>query len=239
MLFSLLQGGDPISVLISMLLSIPIIVLALSFHETAHGYVAWKCGDSTAYYMGRLTLNPLKHLDPMGLFSMLIFGYGWAKPVPVNARNFRDPKKGMALTAAAGPAANMLLGIISAVLCGFFLALYSFLFYKGISGFLLTCIYWTVVLTELSAIYNFIFMVFNLIPVPPFDGSRIALVFLPDRFYFGVMRYERQIMLGLLIALLILSRFDLSPFSWIAERLTYLISEPVSNLLWKLFQKAL
>ena len=115
MLFSILQGGDLKEILIDLLLSLPIIILALTVHETAHGYVACKCGDPTAYNLGRLTLNPAKHLDPIGFFCMLIFGYGWAKPVPINTRNFNNPKRGMALSAAAGPLANLLLGVFFAV----------------------------------------------------------------------------------------------------------------------------
>ena len=239
MLFSLLAGGDITSVIISLLLSLPVILIALVVHETAHGYIAYKCGDYTAYNMGRLTLDPRKHLDPMGLLSMMIFGYGWAKPVPVNTRNLRNPKRDMALVAAAGPGANLILGIVSAVLYGFFIALYSFMYYKGVAEFVTTCVYWITVLCELGAAYNFLFMVFNLIPVPPFDGSRIALLFLPTKFYFGVMRYERQIMLGVLIALLVLSRFDLSPFSFVANKLTDLIATPITDFFWNIFQKAL
>ena len=105
MLFSILRSGDPLAAFLSLLLMLPIMLLALSLHETAHGWVAWRCGDPTARNLGRLTLNPLKHIDPMGLIFLMIFGYGWAKPVPINTRYFRKPKRDMALTAAAGPAA--------------------------------------------------------------------------------------------------------------------------------------
>ena len=239
MLFSILSGGDFKTILASLLLSLPIIMFSLSLHETAHGFVAWKCGDNTAYNLGRLTLNPIRHLDPIGFLSMLIFGYGWAKPVPVNSRNFRNPKRGMVLTAAAGPAANLLLGIFSAVCSGFMLALYSFLFYKLESGFLLTCVYWLTLMFHLSTEVNFLFMAFNLIPIPPFDGSRIAFAFLPVNTYFKIMRYERQIMIGLLIALLVLNRFQLSPFSWIASQLSSLIIDPVTDLFWGMFRTLL
>ena len=239
MLFSLLGGGDITSIIISLLLSLPVILIALVVHETAHGYIAYKCGDYTAYNMGRLTLDPRKHLDPIGVASMLIFGYGWAKPVPVNTRNLRNPKRDMALVAAAGPGANLILGLISSIFYGFFLALYSFLYYKIGYGFILTCVYWITMLCELGAAYNFLFMVFNLIPVPPFDGSRIALVFLPAKTYFSIMRYERQIMLGVLITLFVLSQFDISPFSFVANKLTDLIATPITDFFWNIFQKAL
>lgn len=240
MLFSILGGGDIKSIVISLLISMPVILFALSIHEVAHGYVAYKCGDSTAYNLGRLTLNPLKHLDPMGFLFMLVFGFGWAKPVPVNTRNFRDHKKGMALTAAAGPAANLIMGLISAVLYGLCLAWYSFVLFTQESEFLVMLVYWCVQLCFMSAFLNFVYMVFNLIPIPPFDGSRIALVFLPERTYFGIMKYERQIMMGLLVVLLLCSYvFAFSPFGFVAEKLTGLIAEPTYEFFLRLFAKAL
>lgn len=235
MLLDILSGGDIRSIIISLVFSMPIILLALSMHETAHGYVAYKCGDNTAYNLGRLTLNPFKHVDPIGFFCMLLLGFGWAKPVPINTRNFRNPKRGMALSALAGPLANAIMGLISAILLGFVTALYYYLMISGASDFVLTCISYTSVLFELSALYNFLFMAFNLIPIPPFDGSRIALAFLPPKTYFGIMKYERQIMVGLLVALMILSRLGFSPFSWIAYKLTDLLVNPSFRLFGKLF----
>ena len=235
MLLDILSGGSIVEILISLLLSMPIIMLALSLHETAHGYVAYKCGDRTAYNLGRLTLNPIKHIDPMGFLCMLVLGFGWAKPVPINTRNFNNPKRGMALSALAGPAANAIMGLISAILFGFTQALGAYLLYRGISPFADACLYYASLLFQLSALYNFLFMAFNLIPLPPFDGSRIALAFLPPKTYFGLMKYERQIMFGLLVALFALSRFGLSPFSWIAGRLTIGIAQPICNLFIRLF----
>ena len=235
MLFSLLSG-DIQTAIVNLLLSLPIILLSLTIHEVAHGYVAYKCGDRTAYNLGRLTLNPLKHLDPIGVVCMLIFGYGWAKPVPVNTRNFDNPKKGMAITAAAGPLANLIMGVLSAVLYGFFTVFHVYLFYTAGGSFITTCIEIVSTLCLLGALYNFMFMAFNLIPIPPFDGSRLALAFLPPRTYFKLMQYERQIMFGMLIALLVLSRLGFSPFSWIANELTQLIATPVINGFWAIFE---
>ena len=235
MLLDILSGGDIRDIIISLVFSMPIILLALSLHETAHGYVAYKCGDSTAYNLGRLTLNPIKHIDPAGFLCMLLLGFGWAKPVPINTRNFRNPKRGMALSALAGPLANAIMGLISAALLGFTTALYYYLMLSGASRFALTCISYTTLLFELSALYNLLFMAFNLIPIPPFDGSRIALAFLPPKTYFGIMKYERQIMVGLLVVLLLLSRLGFSPFSWIAYSLTDLVANPVFELFGKLF----
>lgn len=235
MLLDSLFSGDFRSAIISLVFSLPIILLALSLHETAHGYVAYKCGDHTAYNLGRLTLNPMKHIDPMGFACMLLLGFGWAKPVPINTRNFDNPKRGMALSALAGPLANAIMGLISAFLLGFTSALYYRLMFSGASEFALTCVSYTNLLFELSALYNLIFMAFNLIPIPPFDGSRIALAFLPPKTYFGLMKYERQIMFGMLIVLLLLSRMGLSPFSWIAYELTDAVAESSLTLFLKVF----
>ncbi|MBR2722267.1 MAG: site-2 protease family protein [Clostridia bacterium] len=230
MLFSLLNGGNPKEAIASLLLALPVIFLALSVHEVAHGFVAWKCGDSTAYNLGRLTLNPLKHLDPMGTLCMLLVGYGWAKPVPVNTRNFRNPKRGMALTAAAGPAANLLMGIFGSVLAGVFLALMNYTHLTDSPILWQNVCTWSYILFNLMGYLNFMYMAFNLIPVPPFDGSRIALFFLPEKTYFKVMRYERQIMMGVLLTLLVLSYLlDFSPFAWIAQFLSSLIEFPIAN----------
>ncbi len=239
MLFSILSGGNLYDVLISLLLSFPIIILALTVHETAHGFAAWKCGDNTAYNLGRLTLNPINHLDPVGTLCMLIFGFGWAKPVPINTRNFKNPKRGMAISAAAGPLANLLLGAVSALLFGFFSAWYSYLVYTIENQWILTCVEIVYTLFYLGAVYNFLFMAFNLLPIPPFDGSRIAYVFLPTKLYFKVMQYERQIMLGVLLVLFVLSRFGFSPFDWIATSLTEWIATPIFDVFWTWFKQML
>ncbi len=226
----LLNGGNLFDVLLTLLFMLPPMMLALSLHETAHGFVAWKCGDNTAYNLGRLTLNPAKHLDPMGFICLLVFGYGWANPVPINTRNFRNPKRGMALSALAGPLSNLLLGMLCALLAGVLGGYFSFLIFSAnVSE------YWTTVMSLLftalrySAVINFVYMVFNMIPVPPFDGSRVMLAFLPANTYFKIMRYERQIMFGVLIALLVLSRLGFSPFSWIAYNLADLIIDPLMS----------
>ena len=235
MILSLLSsGGNFLDILLTLLLMLPAMMLALSLHESAHGYVAWKCGDSTAYNLGRLTLNPLKHLDPMGFLSLLIFGYGWANPVPINTRNFRNPKRGMALSALAGPVSNLLLGVVCAVIAGVCLGYYSY-----VANPFAEQTYWNEVLRLFtiaflySAQINFIYMVFNMIPVPPFDGSRVMLAFLPTNIYFKIMRYERHIMYGVLIALFLLSYLGFSPFGWIAGELTDLISYPIAEAVLK------
>ena len=184
---------------------IPIAIISLSVHESAHGYVSYLLGDPTARNLGRITLNPLKHFDVLGFVCMALFRVGWAKPVPVNARYYKNPRRGMALTAAAGPLSNLLLALI-----GIFACETSWLFMRGMSE-------GTSMLAVLSTVFNFCYLlslcnislaVFNLIPVPPFDGSRILYVFLPPKQYFGIMRYERYIMLAVLV-LFAIGAFDI------------------------------
>ena len=109
------QGGDLTMLVVQMLFALMIIFFSLSVHETAHGFIAWKMGDPTARNLGRLTLNPLKHLDPIGALCMLVAGFGWAKPVPINPRYFRNPRVGMALSAAAGPVSNLIMAMLSVI----------------------------------------------------------------------------------------------------------------------------
>lgn len=228
MLSQILSGNK--DALISLLLSIPVILFSLSFHEAAHGFIAYKLGDSTAKNLGRVTLNPIKHLDPIGAICMLIFGYGWAKPVPIVTRNFKDPRKGMAITGIAGPISNFILGVISSVLYVIFGLVYYKMAYAGIGENLLFAVDTIRLLFFVSAFLNFGLMVFNLIPVPPFDGSRFFYYFLPQKWYFKVMQHERVIMIVVLIGFFALSRIGYSPVSIISEKLFYFIVDPLWNL---------
>lgn len=176
-------------------------LVALTVHEFCHGYAAYRLGDNTAKNLGRLTFNPLKHIDLVGVLCMIVFHVGWAKPVPVNSRNFRNPRRGFAITALAGPLSNIILGFFGV---GAYLLVYALARGQEIEqGFTLALI------TNLLYFLNIFFSVniglgiFNLLPIPPFDGSRIAYVFLPPKLYFGVMRHERKIYLGVLIWLVL------------------------------------
>lgn len=237
MLFSLLSSGNIKLAIIQILLTIPIVLFALSCHEAAHAYAAYKMGDRTAFNLGRMTMNPAKHLDPIGTLCMLVFGFGWARPVPINARNFRNPKKGMAITGIAGPLANLCLGIIST----FLYVLVAFIRAKIFGGiytsnlFLVYLFYIIGTFFYLSAMYNYVFMIFNLIPIPPFDGSRFIGLFLPDRIYFKIMQYERYSFLAVLLINLVLSRvFGIYFTSFLAEHLMNLVEYPF-ELLFSLF----
>ena len=176
-------------------------ILALTIHEFCHGYVAYLLGDNTARDMGRLTFNPLKHIDPIGALCMILFHVGWAKPVPVNSRNFKHPRRDFALTALAGPLSNIILGFLGA---GAYLLLFAIFGGKTIeSDFTFSLIKNTGTFLAAFVSLNVGFGVFNLLPIPPFDGSRITYALLPPKIYFGVMRYERKIYFGVLIWLLL------------------------------------
>ena len=173
--------GFDFSYLMSILLSVIPALLCITLHELSHGLAAYWMGDTTAKDRGRLTLNPIKHLDPMGLLMMLLFHVGWAKPVPVNMYRFKNPKRGMALSALAGPAANVLITVV-------FLFLYGLL-YRPLSGS--TAGEYLLEMIQLTAGLSIGLAVFNLIPIPPLDGSKVLFSLLSDEGYRKLMRYER------------------------------------------------
>lgn len=178
------------------ILSALAVLIILTIHEYSHGFVAYKLGDSTAKRLGRLTLNPIKHIDPFGALCMLLFHFGWAKPVPIDPRNFKKPKRDFALVALAGPLSNLIMAFLFAAL---YISL-NILYIKAQlpNGFLRTLFYNTVLFVYIFHVINIGLGIFNLIPVPPLDGSRILNAVLPTKIYFGVMRYERQIYFGLI-----------------------------------------
>ena len=194
MLGELLSGNFSFSfesLIIYILSSLAVIFITLPVHEFAHGFAATKLGDPTPRYQGRLTLNPFAHIDYLGSLCILLFGFGWAKPVQVNARNFKNQKGGMAITAFAGPLSNL----IFALICLFFVNGIFKLYFSTNILFLEYLYYFFFYIAQI----NISLAVFNLIPVPPLDGSRILFAFLPSKFYFGFMRYERYIIIGLLV----------------------------------------
>lgn len=178
------------SSLLDAVLRVAAVFLCLTVHETCHGLAAYALGDPTAKSMHRLSLNPLRHIDWIGLAMMFLVGFGWAKPVPVDPRYFRRPKQGMAVTALAGPVSNLLLAAL-ALLAG--RVIYLYIPYTEVWNTVFSfCVY---TLAPLSIGLG----LFNLIPIPPLDGSKVLAAFLPDRQYGLLMRYERYGMLLLLI----------------------------------------
>lgn len=173
----------------------------LPVHEAAHAWASYKLGDPTAKNMGRLSLNPLRHLDLMGSICLLAAGIGWAKPVPIDPRYYANAKRGMALSALAGPMSNLLMSFIALFISRI---IYACAAASGSVSEATAIIY--MIITYVAYI-NVALGIFNLLPFPPFDGSRIMLLFLPERLYFGIMRYERYIMLAL-FALIFLGVFN-------------------------------
>lgn len=184
MFIDILSGGFSFyTVLSSILASLILIFLVSPLHELAHGFVAVKLGDNTPRWQGRLTLNPMAHIDYMGALMILLVGFGWAKPVQVNMYNFRNPKRDMAITALAGPLSNF----IVATILGIFLAPTA-VFANRTNGVLPNIIF---NILYYLIVFNIYIGLFNLIPIAPLDGSRILSAILPNRYYYTIMRFER------------------------------------------------
>ena len=171
------------------LIGVPITLIALTGHELAHAWVSTKLGDPTPRREGRLTLNPMAHLDLVGTILMILTGFGWAKPVGVNPMYYRDRKKGMALTAIAGPLANLIMAFFGVIIGAILIVAGSLM---GWADGVLSVISFVI---DLFVIRNLSFMVFNLIPIPPLDGSKVLGIFLPNRTYYTMLQYERYAIL--------------------------------------------
>jgi len=191
-------------------------ILAITLHEAAHGFVAWRLGDDTAYQLGRVTFNPLRHIDPFGtvllpalMYFTTGFVFGWAKPVPVNFGRLNHPRRDMVWVALAGPGTNFVLALLSAILWGLVNPEHGIIEH------------WLRAAAEVSILVNVILMVFNLIPLPPLDGGRVAVGILPDVLAFPLARLERfglPILLAAFFLLPMLGRqigVDLNVMTWL------------------------
>lgn len=217
MLFSILRGASGIEIAILFLARLFVVFCTLPVHEYAHAFVADKLGDKTARLSGRLTLNPMAHIDILGAIMILFVGFGYAKPVPVNPRNFKNPKKGMALTALAGPFSNILMAVVFMFLSNVLSLFGSSLFVQAFYVFF-----------SFAASINIGLAVFNLIPIPPLDGSRVLELLIPDKYYYKFVQYERYIVI-VIFGLIIFGVLD-APLAFLQNHLysalNYVVSLP-------------
>ena len=205
-LLELIREGKTFEAIILILSRCFVVFCCLPIHELAHALVANKLGDDTARVQGRLTISPFAHLDPIGTIMIFLVGIGYAKPVPVSPRKLKKPRRDMALIALAGPVSNLIMSFIASFI---YCALARFLGYETIVGAAVCNFFW------FAASVNVSLAVFNLIPIPPLDGSRILTSVLPDKAYFKFMQYERYIMIGLM-AVLFLGILD-KPISFLSN----------------------
>ena len=224
-LSSVWDGWD-FSYLLSILLGVIPSLICITLHELSHGYVAYRLGDDTAKQAGRLTLNPIKHLDPVGLLMMLVFRVGWAKPVPVNMYRFKNPKRGMAITALAGPVSNILITIVFLFIYGL---LYIPLQLSDVGQYILQMIMITAYISLGLAVFNFI-------PVPPLDGSKVLFSLMSDEKYYKLMRYERYgtIIMILLVATGVLGKPLDTAVEWLYNTLIP-IAQAGCDIIYNLF----
>ena len=218
MLFSIIRSGFSWQNLVLYLLVMGFIIFFVNpIHEYAHAYAAYKLGDNAAKACNRLTLNPFASFDLLGALCMLFVGIGWAKPIPINPRNFKNPKKGMAISAMWGPLTNLILAALSMLIYN---AVYKFAPYgSSVTYYICTALIYIAQINAMLA-------VFNLIPIPPLDGSRIMAGILPDKYSMWMYKYERYIQIALFVVLFVFSRFIGILASVVTSGLQWLTSLP-------------
>ena len=216
------------SVIIYIISSLMVIFLVMPLHEWAHGFVANKLGDRTAKLQGRLTLNPLAHIDYLGAAMILLIGFGWAKPVPVDPRYFKKPKRDMALTALAGPVSNLLAAIVSGLIFNLIVTILikANAYYIGTSSIM----YYVLLFFQYLMMINVSLAVFNFIPIPPLDGSKIMMAFLPNKAIFWIEKYQMYITV-LFMALVLMGGVGniIYPVQvWLCDGINWLTALPFS-----------
>lgn len=222
MLFDIFSGdADFFALMIKLFSRLFVIFCTMPIHEYAHALIATKLGDQTPRLSGRLTLNPMAHISPLGAIMIVLCGFGYAKPVSVNPRNFKDSKKGMALTAIAGPISNLIMGFLFVFL--------SELFYNLEPSLLTSSFYY---FFYFAAVVNVNLAVFNLLPIPPLDGSRILQLLIPAKYYYKFLEYERYIVI--VVFILILTGVLTKPLSLISSLFLNLF-EKIASLPFGLF----
>ncbi len=213
MIFDLIRDGLSFDLIINLMVRVFVIFCVLPIHEFAHAFVSHKLGDDTARLSGRMTTNPLAHIDPIGALMIILAGFGYAKAVPVNIRNFKKRKPYMALTALAGPVSNVIMALI--------FVFFGLLIQVKVGVNEGSFSYYIVVFMLTAAQINISLAVFNLLPIPPLDGSRIFSLIIPDKYYYTIMQYERYIVYGVL-ALVFFGVLD-GPISFLSGLLFDLI----------------
>lgn len=202
MIFSLLSGNlSFMEVVIYILTALLVIFLIMPFHEWAHAFVAYKLGDTSIKYRGRLTLNPLDHVDPMGALCIILIGFGWAKPVEIDPRYFKNSKVGMGISALAGPVANFVAALAGGLIYNAIYAFFpAFFITNTIGGYVNLFLAYYIML-------NISLAVFNMVPLPPLDGSKVLFMFLPDKWVYTLYKYENVFF----IVIIALVWFDILP----------------------------
>ncbi len=213
MLLSLLSGElNFMTAVAQILASLVIIFLIMPFHEWAHAFVAYKLGDTGIKSRGRLSLNPIEHIDPIGALMILLIGFGWAKPVPIDDRNFKNPKVGMGISALAGPVANLIAALVGGLLLNALVAFTGSFVLEGIGYYIYIFLLYYIML-------NIALAVFNLVPIPPLDGSKILFMFLPDKWVYNFYKYENIFF----VVILLLVWFNVLPLNIIERALANFI----------------